>query len=109
MKYRVSAVRAMLYGLTPLLPAVAMQSASAAEDFGADLRQADAVRQKIYQAANSGRSPVAMYALGVMSDEESNETEAFRWYKLAAERGHAQAMKRIGDMYAQDTRCRRTM
>jgi TPR repeat protein len=100
MKYRVSVVRAALCGLTPLLAALAMQSARA-EDFGTDLRQADAVGQKIYQAANSGHSPAAMYALGVMSEEESHESEAFRWYELAAEQGHAEAMKRIGDMYAQ--------
>src|SRR5258705_8080894 len=100
MKYRVAAVRAALFGLAPLLLGVAMQSA-AAEDFGTDLRQADAVGQKIYQAAISGRSPPAMYALGVMSDEQSDETEAFRWYKLASEHGHAESMKRIGGMYAQ--------
>jgi len=100
MKYRVAAVRAALFGLAPLLLGVAMQSA-AAENFGTDLRQADTVEQKIYQAAISGRSPAAMYALGVMSDEQSDETEAFRWYKLAAEHGHAESMRRIGDMYAQ--------
>jgi TPR repeat protein len=100
MGHRGFSARSTLYGLAPLLLAVAMHSANA-EDFGADLRQADANGQKIYQAAIEGRSPAAMYALGVMSDEETDETEAFRWYELAAEHGHAESMRRIGDMYAQ--------
>ena len=100
MKHRVLTTRSALYGLVPLLLACAVHSANA-EDFGTDLRQADAVGQKIYQAAISGRSSAAMYALGVMSEEQSDGAEAFRWYKLAAEHGHAQSMKRIGDMYAQ--------
>jgi hypothetical protein len=100
MKVRFSAVRATLYGLTPLLLAFATQS-GAAEDFGTQLRQANTIEQKIHQAAIEGRSPPAMYALGVMSDEESDEAEAFRWYKLAAEHGHPESMRRLGDMYAQ--------
>ena len=76
---------ARLMGISPLLVAFAIHSANA-EDFGAGLRKADVIQQRIYQAAINGESPAAMYALGVMCDEESDATEAFRWYELAA--GH---------------------
>jgi hypothetical protein len=91
---------ARLMGISPLLVAFAIHSANA-EDFAADLRKADVTQQRIYQAANNGESPSAMYALGVMCDEQSDQAEAFRWYKLAAEHGHAESMNRVGDMYAQ--------
>jgi TPR repeat protein len=90
---------AHVIGISSLLASFAIHSANA-EDFGTHLRQADVVEQKIYQAAISGESPAAMYALGVMCDEESDATEAFRWYELAAGHGHAESMNRIGDMYA---------
>lgn len=91
---------ARVMGISPLLVAFAIHSANA-EDFGADLRKAGVIEQRIYQAAIDGESPSAMYALGVMCDEQSDAAEAFRWYKLAAEHGHAESMNRIGDMYAQ--------
>lgn len=87
-------------GIGSLVLFFAMRAAHAAE-FGTHLREADAVQQKIYRAATEGENTSAMYALGVMSDEESNATEAFRWYELAAAHGHAESMNRIGDMYAQ--------
>src|SRR3981081_1631016 len=90
---------ARLIGISPFLVALVVHSANA-EDFGADLRKADVIEQKIYQAATNGESPAAMYALGVMCEEESDVTEAFRWYELAAGHGHAESMNRIADMYA---------
>src|ERR1700716_3477925 len=83
-------------GISPLLVAFAIHSANA-EDFGASLRKADAIEQGIHQAAIDGKSPSAMYALAVMFDEQSDQAEAFRWYKLAAEHGHAESMNPIGD------------
>jgi TPR repeat protein len=94
---RMGVARAM--GISPFLVALAIHSANA-EDLGAGLRKADVIEQRIYQAATERENPSAMYALGVMCDEESDATEAFRWYNLAAGHGHAQAMNRIGDMYA---------
>jgi len=91
---------ARVTGLSPLLVAFAIHSAIAG-DFGTVLRRADGIQQGIYQAAIDGGSSSAMYALGVRCDEESDQTEAFRWYKLAAGHGHAESMNRIGDMYAQ--------
>jgi len=67
------------------------------------------VERGIHQAATEGGKPSAMYAFGVMSEEESDETVAFRWYELAAEHGHAESMRRLGDMYAQGATCPRTM
>jgi TPR repeat protein len=87
-------------GISPLLLAFAIHSA-AATDFGTVLRQADGMQQKIYQAAIGGGSSSAMYALGVRCEEQSDQAEAFRWYNLAAEHGHAESMNRIGDLYAQ--------
>jgi TPR repeat protein len=89
-----------LMGISPLLMVFAIHSATA-EDFGTALRRADGIQQGIHQAAIDGESSSAMYALGVMSEEESDQTEAFRWYKLAAGHGHAESMNRIGDLYAQ--------
>jgi uncharacterized protein len=91
---------ARMLWISPFLAALAIHSASA-EDFGAAAREADVIEQRLYAAASDGESPAAMYALGVMCDEESDETKAFRWYKLAAGHGHAESMNRIGDMYAQ--------
>lgn len=90
---------ARVIGVSALVVSLAIHAASAA-DFGTHLREADVVEQKIHQAATQGENPAAMYALGVMSDEESDANEAFRWYQLAAARGHAEAMNRIGNMYA---------
>jgi TPR repeat protein len=87
-------------GISLLLAAFAVHSA-VAKDFGTVLRQAEGTQQAIHQAALGGESASAMYALGVMCEEESDQAEAFRWYKLATEHGHAESMRRIGDMYAQ--------
>jgi len=100
MEYRISTTRSILCGLAVVLITCATHSANA-EDFASDLRQADRVEREIYQAATEGTNPAAMYALGVESEEESGDAEAVRWYELAAERGHAESMQRLGDMYAQ--------
>ena len=46
-----------------------------------------------------------MYDLGRKFDEglgiATDEQQAFRWYSLAAARGHAEAMNRLGMLYAQ--------
>jgi len=91
---------AHVIGIGSLLVSFAIQSANA-EGFGAAQRQADVTEQKIYRAAIDGENPAAMYALGVMCDEEGKGAEALRWYQLAARHRHAESMNRIGDMYAQ--------
>jgi TPR repeat protein len=91
-------------GISLFLAAFAIHTANA-EDYESIVHKADATEQKIYEAATNGRSPAAMYAIGVMFDEglgqPIDESQAFRWYKLAAGYGHAEAMNRIGNMYAQ--------
>jgi TPR repeat protein len=82
-----------------LLVGLALQPAHA-EDYETVLRNADVIDQKIHQAAVVAGNPAAQYALGVMCEERAQAPEAFRWYELAADHGHAEAMDRIGDLYA---------
>jgi hypothetical protein len=65
---------ARVLGVSPVPGALAIHTANA-EDFEAAARQADVIEQTLYAAAADGRSPSAMYALGVMNDAESAETE----------------------------------
>ena len=56
--------------------------------------------------------PGAQYNLGVMYDQGDGVTEdhaeALRWYRLAAEQGHAEAQFNLGVMYAKKG-CRKMM
>ena len=41
----------------------------------------------------------AQFQLGKQFDDQANEIQAFKWFKKAADQGHATAQFNVGDMY----------
>lgn len=93
----------LVFALAVAMPAWG-NSGSAQDDAAAIAKQDEASYRQRLAAANAG-NPHAQFELGRMAEHgtgrlSANPREAVRWYRLAAEKGHADAQFALAQAYA---------